>query len=629
MSEVTATPPTTTTPTTAAQPVSLLGTISDPPGEITRLAIGHLLRGVVSGHDANGRLLVRTDYGMLAVTTQSATPYSGEVVLQIRSAGARLQVLILQAAAADGQAKAMATEPPSDVLARGQNVRAVLQAAPSGTSGLPLSVAQLPVGSQLQVRVVSAAAPSPAASLFSANPLPANPLPANPLRGSPIAAGQSQTAAPKPGLSASGHTPITQGTAGQYQAGSLAPQPASTTGAAAVPALTQQPSGTAGRAVAIAIQGLGQQAAAAVANQTAAAPATNPLAPATNMPKTTGPAALLRSTAVSGSATAAQASQNIGRDVGHDTGRIGAHLPPQVRPLQGPLPQPAISQGSAEGASPLFRFTGMVSTVSHAGYPVVQTPLGTLTLELRMPLPPGSSVVLELATGGLPKAALSQGPQSHWPALEEWLAQAQAAGVDKAAAAAQLLPQAGPKLASTMLLFMSVLRGGEVGNWLRPQLTQLQVGSRGELASRLGRDIGRMTRQVDSGGSEWRLFLLPFLDNGELEPLRFFLRDHGDEAASEGDDKRREDATRFVIEIEFSKLGGLQIDGLLHHKQFDLILRSERPLPQTMRQHITGIFQAANEAAGLGGRITFETPRAWHFLAVEDGDPDAHAGLVV
>ncbi|MHA1599508.1 MAG: hypothetical protein ACTSW2_01680, partial [Alphaproteobacteria bacterium] len=126
-------------------PAGVQGTLRNPPPEISQLPAGTTLRGTVIEHDGKGHLLVRTDLGTLAVATKAHLPPGSEVVLQIRSSGAQLHVLLMHSdAQAGGSAQrgvppgpspASSTlpasqgtgTPPPDQLTLGQTVRAILQ----------------------------------------------------------------------------------------------------------------------------------------------------------------------------------------------------------------------------------------------------------------------------------------------------------------------------------------------------------------------------------------------------------------------------------------------------------------------------------------------------------------------
>jgi hypothetical protein len=65
---------------------------------------------------------------------------------------------------------------------------------------------------------------------------------------------------------------------------------------------------------------------------------------------------------------------------------------------------------------------------------------------------------------------------------------------------------------------------------------------------------------------------------------------------------------RFVVDLDLSRLGRLQMDGLVQRadKRFDLILRMETPFSSEMRRDITQLFIGTIEAIGIKGGVTFQ-----------------------
>ena len=196
----------------AVGPSGVLGTVPNPPPQVSQLSVGSTVTGVVVGHDAGGHTLVRTDLGTLSVATKAQLPVNSEVTLQIRSSGGQLHILIMhselphgakdaptpqplqpagvQAGGAGNQGQAATVSgaghaappghgPASDLLTLGQHVRAVVQSpatAPNAAAGgaiardvagqppagptLSTLAAQLAPGSELQLRIISVQAPA-------------------------------------------------------------------------------------------------------------------------------------------------------------------------------------------------------------------------------------------------------------------------------------------------------------------------------------------------------------------------------------------------------------------------------------------------------------------------------------
>jgi len=273
----------------------------------------------------------------------------------------------------------------------------------------------------------------------------------------------------------------------------------------------------------------------------------------------------------------------------------------------------------------------VVTATTNAGHPVLQTPVGTLTLEVQAQIPVGSRVVFELVPGALPRetANLPASLARAWPDVEEAVRVLQESTPPGATPPAAI-PQPGPKLASGLLFFLAALSGGDMSRWLGGQAVQtLKTAGRDGLIARLGQEFGQLSRPVESGGADWRLFLIPLVDGSQVQQIRFFER-HGSRGHGAGDDQSEGDSTRFILEVELSRVGDMQIDGLVRGKRFDLMLRTRRLLPDVMRHDITAIFSDANEAAGFVGSIGFQASRDWRFMPIDsDATAAADSGLVI
>lgn len=276
-----------------------------------------------------------------------------------------------------------------------------------------------------------------------------------------------------------------------------------------------------------------------------------------------------------------------------------------------PLTPTSPSTASASASTLSATVTGQTTT----GLPIVETRLGTLALMTKTPLEQGSKLILEM-TNTPPKPA--PGPEASGFWLREGLAQskdgwpnlADALGALKTAnpsihqsVVQNALPAADNRLAANMLFFLSALRGGDVRGWIGQNAASLLQARAPDMLMRLGDDFQQLARSHDEPGStDWRLAVLPFLNGGSIEPVRLFMR------GRKKDDDGESEATRFVVDVDLSQIGKLQLDGLVRaeRKHVDLIVRTERPLPDVMRQDISDIFREAGELTGLGGGLSFQ-----------------------
>lgn len=273
--------------------------------------------------------------------------------------------------------------------------------------------------------------------------------------------------------------------------------------------------------------------------------------------------------------------------------------------------------------------TGTVTGRTAGGQAIVQTPSATFALgsatantgalgegakiTFRLdsaPLSPAASAAAQLRTLGGTHQLVSA---KSWDDLGEALKAMVGADPARLAQVAQTaLPQPGAKLSSQMLFFLSALKGGDLKGLFGSSALRVIDKERPGLLSRLGGDFHAMSRLADEPQQgDWRLALIPLWTGERLEQLRFFWRGRsGEEDAEDGEE------TRFVLDVELSNLGHLQIDGLVKAKRhhLDLIIRTDQPLPETMRADIAALFQEARETLGLGGQVAFQAAPA-NFIA--------------
>ena len=304
----------------------------------------------------------------------------------------------------------------------------------------------------------------------------------------------------------------------------------------------------------------------------------------------------------------------------------------------GTAPGTPTATASTQGQA--LRLEGMVASAPGSQGAVIETAQGRLHLAVQTALPPGTRVVMEVipaaahqAAAEVLEGAVRDGSLARgWPALEEALRLLQPGELQPAGMTlgSHALPRPGPRFASTVLFFLAALRGGDLGAWLSGATAQaLERAGRGDLVARLKQDFARMSRlAAEPAPGEWRGYLIPVLDDGALSQVRLFVR-HPESDEEDGAPAASERTTRFVVEVAFSRLGELQLDGLIQGRRFDLILRSRAPLTPALRRDITEIYEAVGATTGYRGQLVFQASADWTLLPLDTMTAEADAGVVV
>jgi hypothetical protein len=276
-----------------------------------------------------------------------------------------------------------------------------------------------------------------------------------------------------------------------------------------------------------------------------------------------------------------------------------------VAPPNQPVPVPAAPSNPAAQV-----VSGTVTGATPAGLTLVQTPGTVLALATATPLPQGADVAFEvigqarpapavMPSGGFERMYLAR----DWPSLDEALASLS----HSAPAAAQqlattVIPRADNLLTANILFFLAALRGGDMRSWFGDAALRMLERERPDLGGRLSDDFAQLSRAFNEPGSgDWRTALVPFFNGSHLEQVRMHLR-------GQRDDEEETETTRFIIDVQMSRLGRVQLDGLVvaKSKRLDLIVRTARQFPPGMRQDIYRIFTEAAEATGITGGLQFQ-----------------------
>ncbi|HEY1385948.1 MAG TPA: hypothetical protein VGF43_20145 [Dongiaceae bacterium] len=580
-------------PTAGPAPNILTAVIPDPPRQLAQLDNGTIIKGVVQGRDPDGLLVVVTDKGALKLSTNATLPAGSQVTLEVRNAGDRLQVLVLSV---DGQ-------PTSSASGQGPRTGAVPPATPSGgqapappqatTTTQPAPVAI--VGSQLQGTIVQAAPDTLSQLIRSLLPNPPAAQPAIP--GAPMPLPETPLPLPASGTASAPAPPSGPAPSQQGVPAAKTPPMAQPTGESLPKALVTSLQAD----VRAKIEALFFSATAPKGGATPALPAQSP------------------GTFVSGAPRNLQGLvQNFSQD---------AKLPiPLTTGSEVRLRLIAIAQGPglplvipASAAGVPHVMAGRIIGYTPAGNAVLHSPLGAIILQGHLSLPLGTELAVALEPVLPPPAAalFASRPLSlpqlllsiarGWPSLADAISlMKQGAGDADTLATLARLPQAGPKLAAGLVAAMQAIRTNDA-EALLGALVAARSGStqRDDAARKVRQDLAQVSILAqDRPGVDWRCCFIPLLDDGTIRQINLFYR--RDRRKDRKDGKEEKSGTRFVVEVDMSKMGPFQFDGLVREKQFDLMVRSHIALPPKFRQDLTELFQEALTLGDYRGGIVFQ-----------------------
>ncbi|TWA87754.1 hypothetical protein FBZ83_101620 [Azospirillum brasilense] len=658
-----ATPAAAATP--APAPVAVAeGTVKALPERLQDIARPVVLTGTVVGTTPEGLARVRTQAGELLVQTPTPLPADRPVTLQITPA----QVLLEQAASADPAAASPTQSLAAKVLVLTQGTPATapttlpnVPTTPTTSGPAPIIPGQTgaarPQGSATPLVIL----PNPASTTATTGPagqplpllLPGTIVPALVIAAAPKPPAPPGMAPALPGQPAAtpatpAPPPVTDGASGAPPA--PASQPIATSAPPQAPPSPAPAGATApppGKPMLDATVELGGDAAHPGGDLGEPASSAKPalVKPATDPMLTQGGTVALKILTVTpppdqppaappDDASLPPDDQNPGAPPRKDGAPPHPASPPLAAPQ--PLPAPPRTAAAAAAATPTMPgahpgsapaspespdgpvLKGTVAGSTPQGQPILATPQGMLALNVQASLPQGSAVTAMLTdpakalqTAPSPLAA-EPGPLSErdWPAMRQLLTAL--AGVDRSAAQALIgtvMPQPNRKLGAAISFFLSAIRGGDARGWLgEDAASALEKSGQGSLLSQLEREFRSLQQQAgDPLPGDWRPYTLPMMDANGLLPMKLHIHPIQPDEDGKTGRKAGDKGSRFLLDLDLSRLGPMQLDGLVQPNRFDLILRSHTPLAPEIRLDLIQIFADSIRAVGYIGGLSFQS----------------------
>ncbi|MFD1626916.1 hypothetical protein [Azospirillum griseum] len=265
---------------------------------------------------------------------------------------------------------------------------------------------------------------------------------------------------------------------------------------------------------------------------------------------------------------------------------------------------------------------GTVAGSTPQGQPILATKQGMLALNVPASLPQGTTVTAALTDraqagqalappGGDPLAPMTE---RDWPAMRQVMAALMNSDPALARSLQTTMPQPNRKLTAALSFFMAAIQGGGARAWLGEDAAQaLERSGRRDLLAQLDKEFESLKQNAaDPLPGDWRPFTLPMLDSSGVKPIQVYVHPlKGDDEKAEGKDKTKP-GSRFLIDLEMSRLGPMQLDGLVRPNHFDLILRSHTALQPDLKVQLIQVFADSVRAVGYTGGLSFQSgAKSW------------------
>ena len=334
---------------------------------------------------------------------------------------------------------------------------------------------------------------------------------------------------------------------------------------------------------------------------------------------------------------------------------IGAPTDEAVAPGQTTTPQPAAAPLSSALPPPL-QTTVVAQTLQ--GQPVLAAPAQTLVLTQPASTEPGTQVTLrplpqassvQQPTVTAPPAPytplpLAAGGNAQWPALTQLVSLLATTQPETLRTLADAIPKAEQGFSESFVAFVAPRTPGQVPAFPTSRTDFRSMDGPEAAAPAMAKALASLLAQVHddlavgakagtpSRDTHWQSISVPVMTNERLDAIQMFVRRQidPDETVEDGDAQarsaRRGASTRFLVEISPSRLGPVQLDGLLRRQRddtmrLDMVVRPQGELTAEQSVEIDRLFQKALAAADLKGSLTLQPGREAFVMPSSD---DAH-----
>ena len=169
---------------------------------------------------------------------------------------------------------------------------------------------------------------------------------------------------------------------------------------------------------------------------------------------------------------------------------------------------------------------------------------------------------------------------------------------------------------SNVINYVKAAKDNDIKQWLGEEIVSKLTDSKGikqEVAVKLQNYMNNAVHE--EGG--WKLIEVPILSGENISHIRMAIKQQEEEEKKKKQ-QYKESGTRFVVDTTFTMLGKLQFDGMSfeQNKNFDLIIRTEKVIPQDINAMIKQIFNETLLSYNYKGSISIRDKenfiRPWH-----------------
>lgn len=172
-----------------------------------------------------------------------------------------------------------------------------------------------------------------------------------------------------------------------------------------------------------------------------------------------------------------------------------------------------------------------------------------------------------------------------------------------------LIPQANApmKIVPSILFLFAALHGGTLEDFAGTKTLQSLKDSKTlRVLDALMKDGAASSRLLNTVSGDWRAWTFPLQYQDNMVPINLYVQNQRQEGGQDNKDADS-DATRFLFEFDLTRMGLLQIDGMMREDNLDIFIRTEKEISGEMKSAMKALYLQALDKSELTGDIAFQT----------------------
>lgn len=270
--------------------------------------------------------------------------------------------------------------------------------------------------------------------------------------------------------------------------------------------------------------------------------------------------------------------------------------------------------------------------------PMIVSGAGVIALNEKISVPHLSTLTLKIVSLTPPEIPVpdfspAQENASPWNVLNEAISALEQVNAPAVDALKAVLVQTGNKMPALMLNYLNAVNAGaDVRAWLGDANVRAleSLGKRGQaVLKQLEKEFSSGAKKMTDGKSVWKGYDIPFMTGTAVEPVSLYLQQSSEALEERAKNKPAPvTAVRFVLDLNLTKLGRVQLEGLSQRakRSFNLNIRHAYPFDASFEDRVRALFTKTLDALNYTGVVALKRTDEFIEIKEERAAPAASDG---